>query len=234
MILKFNFSGLNTENKEKLENSFRMSLISDIAKFLSKYKNIFNNADEIKEEIKQIKDIKAILEFIIEQVQNKDQKIYLIIDEYDHCANEIIAMGDDIFYKEIIRATGFVRDFYETIKIGTESVIDRIFITGISLVMLDDLTSGFNIAANLTLKPELNQMMGFTEEEVKSIIDLLNIEVTLPSNGKTLTTEQLMQELNKNYNGYLFNPKAQTRVYNPSMVLYFFNECRFSKEYPEN
>ena len=120
-------------------------------------------------------------------------------------ANDIIAMGDDKLYKDIIRATGFVRDFYETIKIGTESTIDRIFITGISPVMLDDLTSGFNIASNLTLDPKLNDMMGFTEEEVEKAIDKLGIEVTMPTIGKKLSTEELLMEINKNYNGYLFN-----------------------------
>ncbi len=233
LVLQLDFSGLNTENKEKLENSFRLSLISDIRKFLIKHQNIFANAADLKEKLSQIQDIKLVLEFILEQAQILDKKIYLIIDEYDHFANDIIAMGESNFYKEIIRATGFVRDFYETVKIATKTVIDRIFITGISPVMLDDLTSGFNIAANLTLKPELNEMMGFTEQEVAKIIDTLNIEITMPITGKKLSKEELLQELNKNYNGYLFNSKARKRVYNPNMTLYFFKECYFSKEYPE-
>ncbi|MCD5407098.1 MAG: ATP-binding protein [Desulfotomaculum sp.] len=234
LILKLNFSGLNTANKEKLENSFRLSIISDITMFLSKYKNIFDNADELEKEIKQIKDIKEIISFIFKQVQNKGEKIYLIIDEYDHFANDIIVMGDGDFYKGTIRATGFVRDFYEALKIGTESSIDRIFITGISPVMLDDLTSGFNIASNLTMRPELNEMLGFTEAEVLGIIDRLNIKVTMPNSGQPLTQKQLMVALKKNYNGYLFNEEAQQRVYNPSMTLYFFNQCKSGSQYPKN
>ena len=234
LVLRLNFSGLNTENKEKLENSFRLSLVNDIVEFIFKYKNIFENAYELEKEINQIQDIKSIFKFITKKVQNSGKKLYLIIDEYDHFANDIIAMGDDKLYKDIIRATGFVRDFYETIKIGTESTIDRIFITGISPVMLDDLTSGFNIASNLTLDPKLNDMMGFTEEEVEKAIDKLGIEVTMPTTGKKLSTEELLMELNKNYNGYLFNIKAKNRVYNPGMTFYFFQQCIANKEYPDN
>ncbi|MBT1278527.1 AAA family ATPase, partial [Thermoanaerobacter sp. AC272] len=101
---------------------------------------------------------------------------YLIIDEYDHFANDIIAMGDSEFYREIVRASGFVRDFYETLKIGTKRVIDRIFITGISPIMLDDLTSGFNIALNVTMDLSLNEMLGFTEEEVVKVLEEVGIE----------------------------------------------------------
>ncbi len=234
LVLRLNFSGLNTENKEKLENSFRLSLVNDIVEFIFKYKNIFENAYELEKEINQIQDIKSIFKFITKKVQNSGKKLYLIIDEYDHFANDIIAMGDDKLYKDIIRATGFVRDFYETIKIGTESTIDRIFITGISPVMLDDLTSGFNIASNLTLYPKLNDMMGFTEEEVEKAIDKLGIEVTMPTTGKKLSTEELLMELNKNYNGYLFNIKAKNRVYNPGMTFYFFQQCIANKEYTDN
>ena len=234
LVLRLNFSGLNTENKEKLENSFRLSLVNDIVEFIFKYKNIFENAYELEKEINQIQDIKSIFKFITKKVQNSGKKLYLIIDEYDHFANDIIAMGDDKLYKDIIRATGFVRDFYETIKIGTESTIDRIFITGISPVMLDDLTSGFNIASNLTLDPKLNDMMGFTEEEVEKAIGKLGIEVTMPTTGKKLSTEELLMELNKNYNGYLFNIKAKNRVYNPGMTFYFFQQCIANKEYPDN
>lgn len=234
LILKLNFSGLNTDNKEKLQESFRLSLIADISKFLSKYKNIFNNIDALKQEIKQIQDIKGITGFILEKAQDEGHKIYLIIDEYDHFANDIIAMGNDVFYKDIIRATGFVRDFYETLKIGTESIIDRIFITGISPVMLDDLTSGFNIAGNLTMQPELNEMLGFTEAEVSGMLDKLKIRLVLPDSNTPLTQEQLMAALKKNYNGYLFNEEAQQRVYNPSMIMYFFNQCKPGSQYPKN
>ncbi|KUJ90230.1 MAG: AAA-ATPase-like protein, partial [Thermoanaerobacter thermocopriae] len=135
----------------------------------------------------------------------------------------IIAMGESEFYREIVRASGFVRDFYETLKIGTESVIDRIFITGISPIMLDDLTSGFNIALNVTMDLSLNEMLGFTEEEVVKILEEVGIE----------EKENLINNLRELYDGYKFNKNARTSVYNPDMVLYFLAQYKNTGGYPE-
>ena len=224
IILKINFSGLNTDTKEELKNSFRLRLLRAINDVLNGYSDIFGNIDEIEDRLMNIQDISGILEFFMTEVKKNGQKVYLIIDEYDHFANDIIAMGDGDFYKEIIRATGFVRDFYETVKIGTESVIDRVFITGISPVMLDDLTSGFNIATNITLNELTNEMMGFTEDEVMGIIVESNIDID---------KEELLFELRKNYNGYLFNKNSQERLYNPDMILHFFNQWLMTGNYPD-
>jgi len=224
VILKINFSGLNTDTKEELKNSFRLRLLRAINSILNAYSDIFVNVDEIEDRLMNMQDISGILEFFMTEVKISGQKIYLIIDEYDHFANDIIAMGDGDFYKEIIRATGFVRDFYETVKIGTESVIDRIFITGISPVMLDDLTSGFNIATNITLSELTNEMLGFTEDEVMGIIEESNIDID---------KDELLFELRKNYNGYLFNKNSQERLYNPDMILHFFNQWLMTGNYPD-
>lgn len=224
IILKLNFSGLNTDNKRNLQNSFRLRLEHAIISVFNKYNSLFDNPNSLQEKVREIDDISGILEFFIEEVKKTDKKVYLIIDEYDHFANDIIAMGNSNFYKGIIRATGFVRDFYETVKIGTESVIDRIFITGISPIMLDDLTSGFNIATNLTLNKIFNKMLGFTEKEVQKIIKQLGID------GKE---DMLLSKLRKNYNGYLFSKNGQQPVYNPDMILNFFNQWLMTGEYPE-
>nr|WP_222927548.1 AAA family ATPase [Biomaibacter acetigenes] len=220
LILKLNFSGLNTENKESLYGSFKSSLINSIASFLSKYSWVLGDKTELKNALFNISDIRSIIDLFIEEIRKHNKKIYLIIDEYDHFANDIIAMGENDLYKEIIRASGFVRDFYETVKIGTETVIDRIFITGISPIMLDDLTSGFNIAMNITMDKNLNEMMGFTEKELQKILDMLNINPA-----------DIQIKLKDYYNGYLFNLDASERMYNPDMIFYFLDQyTRYNKE----
>ncbi len=224
IILKVNFSGLNTENREKLRESFRLSLVNSLKDSLNYYHDYLDNINEIQDKLETTSDIKALFEYFLKAVKKADEKIYLIIDEYDHFANDIIAMGDSNFYRDIVRTTGFVRDFYETVKIGTESVIDRIFITGISPIMLDDLTSGFNIATNLTLNRIFNGMLGFTESEVKRIIKILEIDDK---------EEELLNKLHKNYDGYLFSKNAQQTLYNPDMILNFFNQWLMTGEYPE-
>ncbi len=123
-------------------------------------------------------------------------------------------MGDSKYYKDIIRARGFVRNFYETIKIGTEKVIQHIFITGISPIMLDDLTSGFNISANITTEQITNEMLGFSIQELEKIFD----------NFTDLNIKQTLPDLKLYYNGYLFNEESTKRVYNPDMVLYYLNQ----------
>jgi len=199
---------------------------NSINALLNRYEGILENTEEIRKKIDQITDINAVIMTIINEVKKVGKKVYLIIDEYDHFANDIIAMGDSEFYREIVRASGFVRDFYETLKIGTESVIDRIFITGISPIMLDDLTSGFNIALNVTMDLSLNEMLGFTEEEVVKILEKVGIEEK--------EREKSLEELKELYDGYLFSAEAEKRIYNPDMVLYYLDSIVRYKKPPRN
>jgi hypothetical protein len=223
-ILHLDFSGLNTSGKVELEGSLRSTLKSEIIEFFNTYSMYFEDVSMLKEEVRQYEDLRPMWNVLFRAVKRSGTKIYLIIDEYDHFTNDIIAMGDGQFYKEIIRSSGFVRDFYETIKIGTKSVIDRIFITGVSPIMLDDLTSGFNISKNLTMHPMFGEMLGFTEEEVRGIITRLELDID---------SEVLMDELRSNYNGYLFHEDGKWKVYNPDMILYFFDEWSLSGRPPK-
>ena len=222
-VLELDFSGLNTGSRQELLASFNLKLKDSVCAFIDKYAEFFEVPFSLKEELNRRNDAGAILNLIIHELQKTGQKMYLIIDEYDHFANDIIAMGDGQFYKDVVRAAGFVRDFYEAVKIGTKSVIDRIFITGVSPIMLDDLTSGFNISTNLTMNVLVNEMLGFTESEVGVIIEQAGID---------MNREALMDDLRKSYNGYLFNEEGRSRVYNPDMILYFFNEWQMRGKYP--
>ncbi|NJL14830.1 MAG: AAA family ATPase [Microscillaceae bacterium] len=135
-----------------------------------------------------------------------------------------MAFNQDHF-KNIVSRNGFVRKFYETLKTGTyEGIIDRIFVTGVTSMTLDSLTSGFNIGANLTLEAELGHMLGFTEEEVKEMIAILNPEAPI---------EELIRDMRYYYNGYHFAGNPAERVYNPDMVLYFLKHYQRHQNYPE-
>jgi hypothetical protein len=223
--LRLNFSGLDPSDNVELKGSFQKRFKGTVVRFLDSYSNHLKNASELKNEIKQSDDIVSVWEILFEAVAQSEHKIYLIIDEYDDFANAIIATGDGLFYKEITRTSGFVRSFYKAVKIGTESVIDRIFITGVSPIMLDDLTSGFNIAENMTMNPICGEMLGFIEEEVRGIVDQFE---------SNMDPEMLMDELRSNYNGYLFHEEGQLKVYNPDMILYFFNQWSMFERFPKN
>ena len=109
------------------------------------------------------------------EVKKSGQKIYVIIDEYDHFANELLGFKTEEF-KNLIAKNGKIRKWYEILKEGTESVVDRIFITGVAPITLDSTTSGFNIAKDITKDIEFNDMLGFTKEDVKYLMNELEIE----------------------------------------------------------
>ncbi len=225
-VLKFNFSGLDTSNEDRFRASFSSKIQKAVRQFVALYRNLFPNADSFIQRLDEESPSILSIQDAIDKAELADIKIFVIIDEYDHFANDLIAMGSQLgkdVYHNMVHANGLVRDFYEALKTGSSTVVDRIFITGISPVMLDDLTSGFNIAVNLTLEPQYNEMMGFTQQEV----DALMLETGVDPNFINVDMEMY-------YNGYLFHEDGAHRVYNPSMILYFFYQILTSQKPPKN
>jgi hypothetical protein len=142
----------------------------------------------------------------------------MIIDEYDHFASDLIKLGEvggSDFYSTMVKSNGLVRSFYSRIKIATNSsVVDHTFITGISPVMLDDFTSGYNIVTNYSLDEKYNEMLGFTIDEVNAIMLSTGVDSKMLSNI----------DMEYYYNGYLFNAECKNKVYNSSMILYLFSQ----------
>ena len=215
-VIEFDFSGIDTSGEDEFKLTFSRRVQETVLSFISAYRSRFPEADTLIQRISEEKPGIGALYAVYGLTELVKTKLFVIIDEYDHFANDLIAMGsrmgDDV-YRRMVRANGMVRDFYETLKIGTKSVLDRIFITGISLVMLDDLTSGFNNATNLSLQEQYNEMMGFTQEEVDALMKETGVDPA-----------RIDIDMSLYYNGYLFNPEGENRLYNPSMVLYFFEQ----------
>jgi hypothetical protein len=224
MMLRFDFSGINTDTEEGTFRGFLLKVSKGIEAFLTDYDTLFT-----KEQAKLILNNKQPNEMIQELLSaykaNKIQpQIYLLIDEYDHFANELISFNY-AYFSDIVTENGYVRKFYEVLKWGTaEAIIDRLFITGVSPITVDSLTSGFNIATNITLFADFHQMVGFDEAEVSSILAAIDMpEAQIPA---TLNDMHLW------YDGYLFSHKAKNKVFNPNMVLYFAQEYQMTREYP--
>jgi hypothetical protein len=214
-ILAFDFSSIDTLSEEKFIVSFSEKIRDTVQKFIKKYRRLLPDADKLIDKIEREKRGVSALEIAYDVADTIGVKIFVIIDEYDQFANDLIAMGPGTgkkFYKNMIKANGLVRDFYENLKIATKSsIVNRTFITGISPVMLDDLTSGYNIATILTLKRKYNEMMGFTQEEVNELMKITGVD-----------PDMITIDMEVYYNGYLFHKDGENKVYNPSMVLYFF------------
>ena len=217
-ILRFNFSGIDTSTEEATMKGFKSKVIVAIKVFVEKYGLDFyiNEEDETENILDNL--IKAF------SIQRAEDKIYVIIDEYDHFANELLGFNTDQF-KSLVSKNGKVRKWYEILKEGTESVIDRIFITGVAPITLDSLTSGFNICSDKTTDRNLNEMLGFTEEELIQIMESQNI-----SKEKQKEILPIMKE---NYDGYKFSLKASENLYNSNMCLYFLKEYVTYQEIPE-
>ena len=207
-ILRFNFSGINTENEETTMRGFKEKVSIFIDSFAKKYGIDFY--------VNQEQTTEGILRSLIEafKLQKPDDKIYVIIDEYDHFANELLGFSPENF-RSLVSKNGRVRKWYEVLKEGTETVVDRIFITGVAPITLDSLTSGFNIGTDITQDIDFNDMMGFTRDEIVGILN--NQEIPIEEQEKILP---IMKE---NYDGYKFSLNAKNQIYNSNMCLYFLS-----------
>ncbi|MCL2074570.1 MAG: ATP-binding protein [Marinilabiliaceae bacterium] len=215
-VIRFSFSGLDTGSVKGFEVSFKEAIRSSIDIFLSQHKLIIIDFESKSNELGQRNSVRGYIEFAYKIIEKYNSKAYIIIDEYDHFANDLIAQGTNLSmeqYKELIWANGVVRDFYETLKDGIQNIIDKIFITGITPIMLDDVTSGFNVSKNLSVKEKYNEILGFTEEEVEFVRQEAGVD-----------KELIKVDMEFLYNGYKFHEDAKNKLYNSSMINYFFME----------
>ena len=160
-----------------------------------------------------------INEFFL-RARERDIPIYVLIDEYDNLANNILAWHGEDAYQAFTHEEGFFRAFFTTLKSGASSgALERLFVTGVSPVAMDDVTSGFNIGRNLSLDPALSAMVGFTEDEVRRV---LNIYHDAGETGEH--PDEALATMRQWYNGYRFAEEAEEDVYNPDMVLYYLAE----------
>ena len=169
------------------------------------------------------------LDYLYKEAVKTGAKIYLFIDEYDHFTNNILSDASRLEeYKQETHGTGYLRTFFDTIKAGTYSSIERVFVTGVSPVTLDDLTSGFNIGTNYSLAYGFNEMVGFTEQEVREMLTYYSTQYEFHH-----TIDKLIETMKPYYDNYCFAEEAygETTMYNSNMVLSFLykyidNRCR--------
>ena len=172
-----------------------------------------------KEGLQQEPDAVSKLRFLCQKCQEVGKKIYLFIDEYDNFTNMILAHEEHLMrYRNQTHGEGYLRQFFNTIKGAAGNTLGRVFVTGVSPVTMDDLTSGFNIGTNYSLSPDFNEMTGFTEEEVREMLDYYGS--VLPFNH---STDELIKVMKPWYDNYCFAEEryGETTMYNSVMVLNF-------------
>ena len=172
-----------------------------------------------KEEMKKLDGAVKQLEYLCDVCSKSGLKIYLFIDEYDHFTNKILAEPDSLdIYRKETHGEGYLRTFFDAIKAGTDLAIARLFVTGVSPVTLDDLTSGFNIGTNYSLNALFNEMTGFTEKEVRDMLSYYGTQYDFNH-----SIDELIEIMKPWYDNYCFSIKKYGKVsmYNSNMVLYF-------------
>ena len=172
-----------------------------------------------KEGLEKLTDAVSQLRFLCQKCQEVGKKIYLFIDEYDNFTNMILAHEEHLMrYRNQTHGEGYLRQFFNTIKGAAGNTLGRVFVTGVSPVTMDDLTSGFNIGTNYSLSTDFNEMTGFTEEEVRKMLDYYGS--VLPFNH---TTDELIKVMKPWYDNYCFAEEryGETTMYNSVMVLNF-------------
>lgn len=216
LIIYLNFAVVNAEL-----NSYRQSLDAHCNTEFNFFCDVYAQylPEGIKEEMNKKKGAVEQLDYLYKECIKTNQQIYLFIDEYDHFTNKILSEPSCLEdYKSETYGTSYLRSFFDTVKAGTDSTIKRCFVTGVSPVTMDDLTSGFNIGTNYSLSPEFNEMTGFNEEEVRAMLDYYATTCQFHH-----STDELIEAMKPWYDNYCFAEQSygSTTMYNSNMVLYF-------------
>lgn len=228
LVLTLNFSSV-AANMDRLEETFNTYCKIVMDGFAERNAHLLGK--EAVEKLHELKTGDALLGSLCQSAQNKGQKIYLILDEYDNFANNILVDYGNERYRSITHGSGFFRSFLKVVKDYSSSVIERIFLTGVSPVTMDDLTSGFNIADNYSSNSAFNNMIGFNEYEVRALIDYYKSCIELPH-----STDELIDIMKPWYDNYCFSIDSldEPPMYNSDMVLYFMNRYLLNKRIPNN
>ena len=229
-VLRFNFSGIGTKDIDMILGGFLRRVKNDVNAFIKKY--------NLNIEIEDDGTPAGVLDSMLTAFHglNLEHKVYILIDEYDHFTNAVLNEGLEGFMTLVTRG-GMVRSFYEIIKFKSElGIVERFFMTGVMSVSLDSMTSGFNIATNISTDERFSDMMGFTSDEVKT---LLATPRFINSKSKDIALTESEQEeayeiWKQNYNGYLFSTKSKIKVFNSTLIMYYLQKYIEEKEHPQS
>ena len=227
-VLHLDFSVVDSSGSIKdIEKNFNRICNMALQNVIRRYANWFEDRVSVSNEMAAAANLKNILHAI-------DgfhlPRLYIIIDEYDNFANQLITAHKDDLYRELTKDDNFLKTFFKILKEGRKTgLIANVFITGVLPITMDDLASGFNVATFITLAPKFENMMGFTQSEVDQLLDDIYRDW-----GMDPSTRKEVEEVVKSqYDGYHFvNPDGES-LYNPTMILYFLDWFCEYQQIPE-
>ena len=230
LVMTWDFSNVSPEGD-----------VDDIGQSLYKYVNncikefalYYQDKLSIKIEIEPNNAISSFQSLLTAVLLSK-HKLYLLIDEYDNFANEVMMGNHELSksrYDTLLSGEGVLRALFKAVKSGASGRgLERFFITGVSPVAMTDITSAYNVATNIYLRPEFNDLCGFKESELAAVVNLIAKECDLSS----AKAQQALTLMKSYYDGYCFNYDKYEEIYNPTLALYFLDsfqrDCKFPRK----
>ena len=227
VVLRFNFSAFKIA-LDTLEVEFESYCQTVLRDALACHPDLFRETDH--ESILSAPSVNGKLTELFAIARRRGIGLYGLIDEYDNFANTILSEQGEEAYRTFTHGGGFYRNFFATLKAGTEQgALRRLFVTGVSPITLDDVTSGFNIGDNISLDPRFNELLGFSEAEVRDVVQRYR---DLGVFGQSV--DEALDTMGEWYDGYRFSTAADTTLYNTDMVLYYLKQSVQLGTVPEN
>ncbi len=228
-ILKFDFSCVDpTGNAGEVKKALFNHINGCIEDFYAFYNYKGYELPQIKV---NFDDAIYSLKSLVSSVRMTPYPVYLLIDEYDNFANTVMmgVQSAENRYETLVHDEGPLRTFFKAVKSSTSgAMFDRVFITGVSPVVMSDITSGYNIAENIYFEPEFNDLCGFKQGEIENVLKKIIAKCGFEKE-KIKEAANLMQTY---YNGYTFSHAMDEHIYNPTLCLYFFKQFEKSCSYP--
>ena len=222
-MMYFDYSriGGGTDVLEQNFDSYCCGVVDD---FVKRYKDYYD--DDFVETIMSRRDFRSKFNLVDMEARRLRYPLYLVIDEYDNFTNTVLNQEGEAVYHALTHANGFYRDIFKLFK----GMFARILMMGVSPVTMDDVTSGYNIASNISLRPEFNLMLGFSEDDVREMIRYYRAMGRISQDE-----EALIADMKPWYNNYCFSESRvnkDPKVFNCDMVLYYLNRVMQTGEPP--
>ena len=215
-VLHLDFSQVGSD-LDRLEDNFNIYCSQVVEQFVKAYQQYYGPG--FAEEVMRLETGSQKLTQISLEARRRDFKLYLIVDEYDNFTNNVLNVRGQKAYHDLTHGTGFYRDVFKVFK----PMFDRIIMLGVSPITLDDLTSGYNIALNMSIDARFNQMLGFSEEEVRQMIRYYKEAGAIPG---TMSEDDIVADMRPWYDNYCFAARSfgkEPSMFNSDMVCYYMS-----------
>ncbi len=228
-VMKWNFSTVEAlRGADAIRGSLHRHINACIEDFNVRYQDHLDHSIQIDPQ-----DALHSFRSLLTAVSQSSHSLYLLIDEYDNFANEVLVSHQQggQRYDELVSGEGAIKSLFKVIKDAAEGRgLERVFITGVTPVVMADITSGYNVIKDISRLSAFDDLCGFHEEEISGTLDQIADACELNAEKR----EEALQMMRTFYNGYNFSLREERGlIYNPTLALYFFDHLQRACDYPD-